>query len=55
MRLWDVSSHRLIKSFNGHAAAVESAAISPDGRSAATGDKKSVVNIWNLGGTGSTV
>ncbi|MBR0900281.1 TIR domain-containing protein [Bradyrhizobium tropiciagri] len=51
VQLWNIRERRLMKSFNGHAAAVESVAISPDGRSAASGDRKSVVNIWNLEGT----
>ena len=38
LKLWDVASGRVLKSFEGHADAVTSVAFSPDGKTALSGE-----------------
>jgi WD domain, G-beta repeat len=55
-RLWDSSSGRLIRELRGHAeltpthltSMLFALAISPDGRSLATGDKVGHINVWDV-------
>ena len=52
--LWDISSGVKLRDFKGHADAVQSVAISPDGRFAVTGSKDQTAKLWNLA-TGRTI
>lgn len=46
-RLWDVKNWTPVHTMLGHAESVFAGAISPDGRTIATGDKAGVICFWN--------
>jgi WD40 repeat protein len=45
---WDVSSGKLIRTYAGHRDALYSLAISPDGRTLATGSYDQKIKLWNV-------
>ncbi|MAT69732.1 MAG: hypothetical protein CMJ58_09430 [Planctomycetaceae bacterium] len=47
VRLWDVKTRRLLRTFRQHAKAVRSVAISRDGRMLASGDAADSVRLWD--------
>jgi WD40 repeat protein len=49
VKLWDVTSGRLVYSFEGHVSGVLGVAFSPDGRQALSCDKICCVRLWKLG------
>ncbi|MDY0383553.1 caspase family protein [Trichlorobacter sp.] len=48
VRLWEVSTGRQLKVFNGHSAAVRSVAFSPDGRFVYSGSYDATTRVWDL-------
>lgn len=48
MKLWNVASGRLLRSFVGHADHVNSVTFSPDGRLALSGDSETL-KLWDIG------
>jgi WD40 repeat protein/serine/threonine protein kinase len=48
IRLWDVNSHTLIRTFAGHTDTVWSLAFSPDGKTFASGSADTSIRIWNI-------
>ncbi len=49
-RVWDVATGDELERFEGHDGAVTAAAISPDGRFAATGGSDTTILVWDLTG-----
>jgi WD40 repeat protein len=48
VQFWDVPSGRLVDEWVGHSAYITSLAISPDGRTLATGSGKGIIKLWSL-------
>ena len=48
IRLWDVRSGKLLRSFAGHRLGTNSIAFSPDGSSLATGGSDGLLRLWNV-------
>jgi WD40 repeat protein len=48
VRLWDVRSGKLVRSFAGHRLGTNSIAFSPDGSSLATGGSDGLLRLWNV-------
>jgi WD40 repeat protein len=48
MKLWEVSSGREVRTFQGHTEAVDSVAFSPDGRYALSGSRDQTVKLWDV-------
>jgi hypothetical protein len=49
IRLWDVSSGRLLRILSGHSKTVHSVAFSPDGKLLASGSDDTLVKVWDAG------
>ena len=47
MSIWDLASHRLIRSLHGHLMEVNSLALLPDGRTLASGSKDGAIMLWD--------
>ena len=47
MRQWDIASGKLIRTFSGHSATVESVTYSPDGKFIASGSSDNTTRLWN--------
>lgn len=48
IKLWNVTNGELLKSLEGHQAAINSISISPDGETLASGSNDKTIKIWNL-------
>jgi WD40 repeat protein len=48
IKLWEVSSGRLIRSLEGHSGHVYSVAFSPDGKMLASGDLDQTIKLWEV-------
>lgn len=48
VKLWDVSTGRLLRTFIGHTAFVNSVAFSPDGATVASGSADNTVRLWEI-------
>lgn len=50
IKLWDVSSGRKVRTFEGHAGPVNATSFSPDGHYLASGSKDGTVKLWEVSG-----
>jgi len=48
VRLWDISSGQIIKTFSGHTSWVYSVCFNPDGKQILSGSGDSTINIWDV-------
>lgn len=48
VRLWDIASGRMIRSFEGHSRAINAVTATPDGRYLLTGSKDKTIKLWNV-------
>jgi WD40 repeat protein len=48
IRLWDIETGNLIRTFEGHRRAVTSVAISPDNRYALSGSEDGTIRLWDI-------
>ena len=48
LRLWDVETGKVVRSFDGHTDVVRSVAFSPDGRRALSGSRDMTMRLWRL-------
>lgn len=49
IKLWNLSTGQLIRSFEGHSGFVRSVAFSPDGQTALSGSDDNTMKLWDLG------
>ena len=49
VRIFEVSTGKLLRTFRGHAAAVQALAFSPDGKSLASGSADTTALVWRAG------
>jgi WD40 repeat protein len=49
IRLWDIASGQLRRTFSGHVAVVRGLAFAPDGRTLASLGEDNMLNLWHLG------
>jgi len=50
VKIWDVATRRVLKTFSGHSAQLRTVAVSRDGKSLASGGLDHMVFIWDLAG-----
>ena len=50
MKLWDLSSGRVLRTFNGHTASVGGSALSGDGRFAVSCSYQDKIRYWDVAG-----
>ena len=48
LKLWDLETGQLLRSFDGHVLPVTSVAISPDGKTAISGSQDSTIRHWDI-------
>ncbi len=48
VKLWEVDTGVVIRTFEGHSGAVKAVALSPDGRTAISGDKNGQIRFWDV-------
>ncbi|MBZ0148457.1 MAG: caspase family protein [Pseudorhodoplanes sp.] len=48
MKLWDVASGRLVRTFRGHTNIVRSVAFSPDGSRVLSGSQDNTIKLWDI-------
>jgi len=48
LRLWDLESNRLIRTFEGHSATVHAVTFTPDGKSILSGSEDRTLRLWDL-------
>jgi WD40 repeat protein len=49
IKLWEVSSGKLLRNFMGHSERIKTIAFSPDGQLIASGDDDNTIRVWNIG------
>jgi tetratricopeptide (TPR) repeat protein len=49
IKLWEVSSGKLLQNFIGHSERINTVAFSPDGQLIASGDDDNTIRVWNIG------
>ena len=48
LKLWDVATTRLVRTFSGHKGDVTAVALSPDGTRALSGSKDKTIRLWEV-------
>jgi len=48
IKLWNLSTDKVISTLTGHSGSVTSVAFSPDGKILASGSADNTINLWNL-------
>jgi WD40 repeat protein len=48
IRLWDVATGKLVRTFEGHSDRVFSIALTPDGRTMLSGSEDNTLKLWNM-------
>jgi WD40 repeat protein len=49
IKLWEVSSGKLLRNFTGHSERIKTIAFSPDGQLIASGGDDNTIRVWNIG------
>lgn len=49
IKLWEVSSGKLLRNFTGHSERIKMIAFSPDGQLIASGGDDNTIRVWNIG------